>query len=889
MVTHPLLSTKLAAPRIRQPHVSRKRLVDGLQNGLIDGKYFLRKLTVVSAPAGYGKTTLLGEWIAESRVSSAWLTLDETDDSPVRFWRYVIGALEKVKSGIWARPGEVLCGATAEEPDHDFAVLLLDALSALREPLILVIDDFHLVTESRILSAITLMIEHLPPHVHLVLAGRTDPPLPLARWRAQGILAEIRQDMLRFIRSETVELLSISGMQLTCEEQEQLDEHTEGWVTGLYLATLSMVGRPDRSAFMQELGMGNRHILDYLSEDVLSRQPSNLRRFLLRTSVLNRMCAQLCEAVTGEPGGQLTLEMIERTNLFLIPIDGERNWYRYHRLFSELLRRQLAAETPHLIPELHRRAGIWFQEQDPTASLEHFLMACDFDGAADLLDRTVETFWGRGEKNTLTRWLDALPSEVIGQRPRLLILRAAAYLLVGQIADASHCVRRAEGKLDGLCGQDQDVVKGMVAVLKANLETYRGETVSSGEHSRMALAVLPESMAHWRGNAAVIAGDAASLAGDLVDAENYYREAMVAGNTAGDRFLELFAGAKLANHFRYRGRLRATASLAAGLLSGIEHTGFERSSRAAALHAILGEAYCERNDLANAWRHALLARDLSEGDDNAAVMGWCMLTQARVLFAKEDRNGAKDVLNEIELKGCSRAFPVWVLSGLKAWKVNLTAAFPGETEEKAAESALAGRPEGGLQFHYFNEPLHLAQSWLQIRCGSASEALPTLNRVKMAARTTGRFGSVLHCEALSALAHAQMGDVSSALECLGRALVLAEPEGFVRVFLDLGDPMESLLCRAAAGGGRKSYAKTLLEFRRGTSQISGGGPAEPLSVREREVLGLIREGLTNDEIAQRLYLSLPTVKWHISNIYGKLGVRSRTQALAAAQKDGLVG
>ncbi len=657
--------------------------------------------------------------------------------------------------------------------------------------------------------------------------------------------------------------------------------------------------------FLQALSGSQRFILDYLMEEVLERQPQKVRSFLLQTSVLDLLTGPLCETVTGQDDGQAMLDKMERKNLFIVSLDKERRWYRYHRLFADLLRRRVHQMQPEHVPILHCRASEWYEHHGLTAAaVEHALSAQDFERAARLIDGLADTLWQHSEHTTLSRWLEAMPEEVMRSRPGLCIFHACVLFMAGHHHAAEQRLWAAEATL-GLTmalapalgpGRVQDfsaaVQQGRVAAIRALLASFRGDVPTIIQFSRRALEVLPGEEAIWRGFVALALGTAHTFRGELAHARQAYSAAVAAGEAAGHTHLVLNATIRLALNQWHQGRLRQAGEICRQGLQLVEESGFSHSAAAGALYALWGQVLCEWNDLDNAMQYVQRGLEVSERGVSAGGLGFSYLALVRVLFAERRLAAAEDMIERLDKSVRGLDVPVWITSAIAAWKVwiwtvqgRLTAA-----QQLVRERGLSVTDD--IVYPRAAEYVSLAR--LLIAQGELGAAIGLLECMLQSAEAESREGWTVQMLALRALALEARGDSAGAMDSLRRALDLAEPEGCVRVFVDEGPSMARLLYAAAARGIAPQYTGRLLAtFPESDLVLSVTEPPklqmiEPLSERELEVLQLIAEGLTNREIAQRLYLALSTVKVHTYKIYGKLGVHTRMQAVAKARALGVL-
>ncbi len=642
---HALLTTKLRAPRTRPNLVARLRLREALAAGAG------RTLTLVSAPAGFGKTTLLTEW-SEDRSggerSVAWVSLDESDNDPARFLAYLVGALRVTEEGI----GEgVLASLRSPESPPIEAVVgaLVNELAGVEQEITVVLDDYHLIASEPVHEAVSFLIEHMPENVRLVVASRTDPPLTLPKLRARDQMTEIRAADLRFTPEEATAFLGdVMGLTLSAGDVEALEEVTEGWVAALQLAALSMRDREDVSGFVEAFSGSNRHVLDFLAEEVLERQPAGVGEFLLHTSVLERMTAPLCDALTGRDDGQEMLERLERENLFVVPLDDERRWYRYHHLFADFLRGRLGRESPELTGELHLRASGWYEDNGHLAeAIGHALSAPDPERAARLIEQGIKEAWSRGEGPTVLGWLEALPTGAKRRRPRLITEHALALVLTGRPNDVEPLLKEAERAAE-VTGEDRRFLLGFASAIRSWCARLQGDAPRAVELARRALSLLPDEDTPQRIFAAICLGDALRTTGDLAAASEAFAEAAEIGRAADHVYGTLTGMVLHARVQAERGRLREAEEAFRRALRLLTREGFELLPAAGVVHIGMGVLLYERNDLDGAERELNRGMQLAERAREVSSLVWAYITFSQVKWAWGDEVGALEMAHEAE-------------------------------------------------------------------------------------------------------------------------------------------------------------------------------------------------------------------------------------------------
>jgi LuxR family transcriptional regulator, maltose regulon positive regulatory protein len=899
----PLLVTKLTGPRLSRHTVSRPRLISLLDKALQPD----RPLTLISAPAGFGKTSLLGEWVSHSAWQVAWVTLDEADNDPARFWAYFIGALQMLREGL-GNNAQAAYGVQAQPVPsiEPFLTVLLNELAAISYPLVLVLDDYHLIDTPAIHTGLTFLIEHLPAQMHLIVTSRADPPLPLSRWRASGQMAEIRADDLRFTKEETsIFLTEVQRLPLLSGEVAALLDRTEGWIAGLQLVALSMQGRQDVAAFIAEFTGSHHFIVDYLTEEILQQQPELVQTFLLHTSILDRLCGPLCEAVTGQPGGQAMLEHLERANLFLQRLDDERHWFRYHQLFVEMLRNRLRQQQPDLILLLQQRASVWYEQNGlPVDAIRHALAGKDYERAADLIEANAnDSFWRRSEIATMFVWLKALPDELVRRRPRLCQFYAWALLLSGQLEAVEPLLEDIEASLPETRqgGTNALEIRGQLAAIRARLARMHNNLPLSIDYCHLALEYLPTDDLYLRGVISLNLGLAYWQSGDIATAGHVLGETCLIHEPGSNLGTSLAAQEFLADLQAEQGHLHQAARTYQQAIERAAEAEKRPSPIAAWAYTGLGELMRQWNDLHTAGHSIEKGIELARQWGNADGLAWASLHLARWKETTGNTGGADKALLEAEqVVRLSRVAP-WTAAEVSGYRGRLWIAHGLVTD------AIAWAQEHGLQVEneisYLQLPEYLSLARLLIAQGRLIDAHILLERMLRLAENLGLGRRVIEILALQALALQSHEKTGQALSTLERTLALAEPEGCRRLFMDEGERMKALLQEYLRFGGQKSeakmgtYAAGLLTLM--TQADNGAGsnqpevvvleiPAERLSRRELEILRLLAEGLSNREIAQQLYISSGTVKVHLKHIFNKLKANNRTEAAAQARRLGLV-
>ena len=914
-----LLATKLNVPGLRPDLVPRPRLAARLDESRGRG------LILACAPAGYGKTVLLAEWARGGRQPVAWLSLDAGDNDPARFWRHTVAAVDRVRPGISERMGPLL-GPPPPPSFEPLVTALINEVAAqpdADEALLLVLDDYHVISAQLVHESLGFLLEHRPPGLHLALTSRSDPPLALARLRARGQLTELRAAELRFTPEEAAALLqqvaaAPGGARLDAPLPDAvaaaLAARTEGWAAGLQLAGLSLRGQNDIDGFVAAFTGSHRYVLDYLAEEVLEQQPDRVREFLVETSVLERLSGELCDAVTGRPGSQALLEQVERAGLFVVPLDQVRGWWRYHHLFADLLRARLQQEQPGRVPELHRNAAVWYAGRGlADDAIRHAVAAGEMTWAARLIERHFdELFYLRGEGATVKRWLSALPGDLVRTRPRLLLAQALLASYDGRMEKAEPLLGAAEQAYAGAAEEPFEPTVGragsmlvnvpaLIAIRRGFVALLRGDAEETAAFASRALAESKEGEWLLNSTARGYLGLAEWLRGRLVEAERAFASTIARGQAAGQPTLTGWHRYQLAQVQRALGRLDMAVQTYEEALRATAVPGRPPVPTVGLVYVGLAEVTYQRNELDSALRYVTegiaLERQFLGGTSPTAGL----VTLAWIRQAAGDLAGALEAIGEAEHAPPATA---GLLNPFPAQRARLLLA--------QGEVAAAARwtHETGLHADdepcYPREPGYLVLARVLLAQQLPDEALALLDRLHAAAVAQGRVGSVIEAGALRALALAACGQDADAVNALAEVLTLACPQGYVRVFADEGAPMAALLGQliasqragqAAAGVPLSCLARLQRAFdvghtgpgsRYGTAPATVPGLVEQLTSRELEVLGMLAAGKSNQAIADELVVTLDTVKKHVSHLLGKLGAANRTEAVTRARELGLI-
>jgi LuxR family maltose regulon positive regulatory protein len=872
--TGPLLRTKLFVPAPRNDTIQRPRLIHTLQTGLKAGETFNRKLTLISAPAGYGKTTLASQWIAETGISAAWLSLETGENDITRFLTYLVAALRCVSPEIGGSTLGML-QAPQRPPPEILLTALINELTAYHGSLLLVLDDYHVIRSHPIHEILNFLVEHLPPNVHLIITSREDPPLPLYRLLARREMLGIRQAELSFTVDEVGAFFrTLSGLDLTEDQVARLTRRTEGWVTGIQLAALSLKHSVDRDDFINSFTGSNRFILDYLFEEVFKIQSEEMKSFLLQTSVLERMCANLADAVTDEKGSRVLLEQLVHANFFIVPLDATGEWYRYHRLFSDLLRHRLEGAGIDRTT-LHDRAGWWFADHDYLDdAIEHALQGALWDSACHWIAKAGDRCLRRGEIITLLSWWQRVPERVVLGEADWALSYAWSLILGGDLETAERILKSTKE----LPSSQEMKIKGEIASAEAYISRGRGDTGRTIELSKQALALLPEDDRGNRGTIALNLGLITWHLGQLDDAEIALREALEDTRATN-------------NHYGYQTALLFTARTAGARAQLDEALRYlelaldigDHVPTAVLVHTDLAAIAFERDHLEMAWEHLAHAEAIAEATHSTEFLtAWAI---QRALFhlglnqvgkAAEALKPALVILNTGQLSPTTKARII-------ACQVQIVLAA-GDIGTASRLLETMPLPHDAQTFFRF---IDLNTARLQLAAHEPSRACATLRESQERAEAAGWSYALLAIRILQSLA---AEDTEQALACLEPALLQAENQGFLRIFLSEGDRMLALLKHAAQRGIAPAQINRILAAASPseTEASAASTLVEPLTERELEVLRLLAAGLSNREIAEQLVVSLGTAKAHIHHIFGKLDVSSRIQAASRGRELGLL-
>ncbi len=851
-----LLFTKFFPPTLRQTQVPRARILEMLERGLLQG----RLLTLVSAPAGYGKSVAVAEWLAHQQSpienhlpQTAWLSLEEADNQPNRFFTYFLAALRQCDESFCPELFATL-QAGQTPPTELLVTTLVNAMLDWQARHILALDDFHHIQDKTILNVLTNLLAHAPPNFHLALMTREDPPLPLARLRAQGQLTEIRAADLRFSEVESGQLLRDGlGLELSAAEVTHLTERTEGWVAGLQLAGVSLRGRENPGAFVQTLSGSHRFILDYLTDEVLQNQPPEVQDFLLKTSILQRLSGDLCNAVTGRADSADLLERLLAANLFIIPLDDQSRWYRYHHLFAELLQHRLKRERADCLPDLHRLASLWHEAQGMVIeSIEHARASGDETRWIRLLEKYAWRLLTRGYSRLLLEWVEIIPKARRSDSPRLSATAAWGKILHGEYAGTKPYLAEAQSAVKTLPPESAEAraLQTDLLALQSFVSSAQGKMDESLTLAERSWAMAPRDDVRLMASTALALGTAYRLSGRFREAIDMLEEALRAAQTIDDHVTSMVAMAHLSLIWHSLGRLRLLAERAGAVIERAETISRVAPAMLGSVYAALGQVYYEWNQVdegREAIQHGIRLAALSE---QPASLIYGNIHLARLYRGLGNSQAAEACLSAAG-ETLAKGGPGWARLDWMAERANLliTQGSLAEAETILQSAGIAAESP----VTYRTDAIHLA--WLRWMLASRRpDALPLAERIVHSAEAEGRNGTLIYALTLGARA-------GGGADWLARARHIGEPEGYLRVFLD------------EAADEQPPTSPDLIE------QLTG---------REWEVLRLMTEGLTYAQMAERLVVSVNTVRYHVKSVYAKLGVEKQTQAIERGRRLGLL-
>lgn len=879
----PIVQTKLYAPVPMERAVVRHRLVELLETGLTG------RLTIISAPPGFGKTTLLSTWLTTTQNEVAFYSLDEDDNEPARFFTYIAASLHLLEPGSIPTLNSKLDAGSTNTRELT-AALLSDLSEFAGKRVVLVLDDYHHINYQPIHDALAYLVDHLPNNIHLVFISRSDPPLPLGRWRVRGQLTEIRADDLRFTQEEAVQFLNQAmGLSLSMENIRALEARTEGWVAGLQLAALTLQKSSNPGEIISAFAGSNRFVADYLTDEVLSRQPESLSEFLLKTSILERFNASLCDAVLETNNSETRLRALERANLFIIPLDAESSWYRYHHLFADLLKRRLTQAEPNEVAKLHHRAAQWFEENNfMLDAIRHWIAAKEPERVAALVEHALHQSWGQADLGGLMKRVETLPAAVLAQYPSLSAFLGWSWFWLGYDNEKIlPLLDRAEKCLQNKPGSEHAI--GRFNVIRGYVwRAVNTDSPAAILLGKQALQQLAQDDLLWRGFAELnIAASIHSMGSDLSQAEEAYSETVRLCQSAGDFTTAWIGACARVQVVTERGELGRAIALNAELLDHVQRKG-STSTVSGWTHINQAQLMYQVNDLEAAWRETniTIALERQTGivpDVELRLFG--LLTKLELL--KKNERAARDAANELIVR-MKRGGITNAIDRANSIYAELMVRL-GDWSAFDAWARTYRPPRQPLFFPYRLATLMYARHLMRQK--SWDEGRHVLQEQARLGHEAGYAEYEMEIDIVRALLDKEAGHLSDSLQALTRALNIGAAGGYIRVFVDEGEAMKSLLAQVQKSRQIEALqpyiAKLLAAFEK-TLTVDQPSLIEPLTGREIDVLRLIAAGYSNPEIAERLFLSVGTVKTHVKHIYGKLGVDDRVKAAAAARELGLV-
>ena len=891
-----ILQTKTIIPPLHPNLIPRSRLTEQIETGVQLG----HRLSLMAAPAGFGKTTVVSVWAHQSKRGVAWYSIDDSDNEVSIFWTYVIASIQTVLPDF---AGEVFTSLTASPPSPIESILpaLVNEIAGLEEPLSLVLDDYHVIDNQDIHGSLSFLIEHLSQRFHIVIATRADPPLPIARLRAQRCLTELRAEALRFTSDETGLLLNeMMGLGLTDEDVRVLEKRTEGWGVGLLLAAQSMQGRSDKHEFVSAFSGSQHYILEYLIEEVLNRQTAWSRKFLLQTSILDRLCGPLCNVVTGGEGSEENIRQLSKENLFIIPLDQDHTWYRYHHLFADLLVNFLQKEfAREEILELHRRASHWYREAgEHDKAVKYALNGQDFERAADLIEQIIDQVIARGQIKTLLGWIGAVPEEIIKSRPRLLMHQGWVVFLSGKVTQASQILQQAKRALTTIPeGVERNFLHGRLSAMLGTITALTHDIPGAMAEAQEALTFLPENEYIYKARATRVLGVCHMFQGDMGQALESLEQAKLLALKGQNNFLAAEILSQMGTLRKHQGALSLALETYQQILDLYERP--EVAPPACLGYIGLADIALEQNELQKAELYVNTGIELCQKGNIGYALQPAYLIEGLLKCAQDDQAGALESIQRGEALSRRGGGSIESRLGL-TWFQTRFYLDCGEIE-KARDWATGKLLPSSWSFDkmpiLLDEMYQSLLARVYLRTGEFEKALEVCERVSPQAEAGGRLARVVELSLFKAMALWKLERTSQAIEAFERCLALAEPEGFVRTFLEGGEDVIELLRRVKARGRRVEYVSRLETMLNG-QQVEVKGDTmktpsqedliEPLTERELEVLRLMCVGHSNQDIADAMIVSVNTVKKHTSNIYGKLGVRNRAQAVLRAREIELI-
>jgi len=891
-----LLTTKFFIPGIQRHHIKRPELIEILNNGI------QCKLTLVSAPAGFGKSMLLSEWIDNLNSDEyicAWISLEKAENDSALFLAYIVGSLMKNR-GITHAFGNSILNVikTPNAPLREIMITLLNEIAESSFKIIVVIDDFHEIDSLPVHETLTFLIEHQPPTLHFAILTRDDPPLPLARLRAHNQLNELRAAELRFTTTQVNSFFrGIEGLNLSPEDISILEDRSEGWIVGMQLAAISLRGRTDIVDLKKSFTGNNRYILDYLISEVLDVQTDKIRDFLLQTSILNRFTGELCNALTDQSNSHEILEHLVKTNLFIVPLDDQGHWYRYHHLFADLLRMKFSKNQKTETKRLQLKASQWFEENNFfEEAIEYSLKAEDYESGVQLLVHYADEIMMIGSYSTIWRWLNEIPENYILPIPELCLVQAWKYFTGGHAIVAEKYLSAIEDSItSGDSIENKNDIIGRMKAIRALLESFKGNVTGIINNTREALVLLSPGDLVWRSIVSMALGDTYGMTGELQKAFEIRSKALEESKASGNIYLILVCSMKLAITLRMKGELSAVIDLCGKYFNFAEDKKMPHLVVVGWLFSIWGEVLAETGQLEEALIKVMRSVEITESSEDILMLIWPRLCLSRILILKGDLKGADGIISEVEEMMQGRRTPPYISGTVSAWRGHLLLKL------NQINSAIQWCDLYHLSLEGDLTPLNEAQYIVFARVLLAQkkyiDSMNLLQRLFKASVSGGRVSKMLEIQILQALA-LQAGNLEE--ECftvLKRVLIQAEEKGFFQLFVQEGLEMARLLYDFSKKEGVTPYIKRLLSAFQGKETEPDASKdsiecnsvlIEPLSEREIDVLRLLANGLSRQEMAEKLFVSLHTVKTHLRNIYAKLGIHNRLQAINMARSLGIL-
>ena len=886
-----LLQTKLHIPQPNPRTVFRPHLLSRMDEGLESGC----KLTLISAPVGYGKSTLASSWLAGVKCPVAWLSLDAEDNDPIRFWTYVIAALQTAQPELGQTEFNLL--RKAQTPSLEKILRdLINRVAEISKQIVLVLDDYHLVMSSDLHLSINFFLEHKPSQLHLVIITREDPPLPLPQMRAKGQLVEFRAKDLHFTMDESAQFLNQKmKLNLRPEQIAVLKQRTEGWIVGLQMAALSLKEISDSAEFIEAFAGDNRYVADYLISEVLDHQPEQIRDFLMQTAIVDRFTPSLCNALVGDDSIQSDkiIEQIGTLGLFIMPLDHVRQWYRYHQLFADLLRYRLKQENPSKFAELNQIASHWYQAQGLIEeAVKYALVGEDHDHVAELIEATGLVMIGRSQLTSLKNWIEALPEKIIRKHPYLSVLLVWIGSLTGQSDLARRQLALAE---ENLLSAHPDLYTELVcqiALLRGYAMRSGGDLDSSIKYILEAQSKIPNENVFLDCTIQLNLGGNYWLKGNFSALEEPLKRAISFIDSPEVKYPALAAAGFLANAYLQQGRLHRAEALCRKIVDNESHSSHPAS---AYVFLELGELFYERNNLNETLE--FLSKTIHIGEEADRIVN---IIRARQLLAKtycalSDQEEADILMRQAEelFKQSSPRYQVMHQIEYEYYRIRCL--LFQQNLQPALEWADSYQNRRNSVKNPWTLLSELAYAHILLSDGKPDQAL---NTIEEAARSYGAGGWVIQSLTLQALCYQALKDPERALGALSNAFSLAEPEGYIRTFIDYGEFMRQLLNLALESGLAPDYVHKLLDafppkdYEKNKTEpqrvLAGKSLIEPLTEQELSILRLMSAGLSHSEIARELYLSINTVKWHTTHIYGKLGIHRRAHAVTRAKELGIL-